>query len=774
MTGSVHLFGVRHHGVGSARSLAAALEALQPDCILIEGPPEADDLILLAAHEDMQPPVALLFYNTDQPKSSAWYPFAVFSPEWQALMYALRSGVSVRFFDLPQKHMLALAQIDHPPPQEMIAPSPDAPIDGDDPPASGDGIPREAESKEPPMDIDLTPQIDTYDPLQTLAELAGETDGERWWNRVVEEARNSIEVFEVIHEAMSLLREQQDTTFASMRRYDDLREAHMRKMIRVAVKDHERVAVVCGAWHTPALASWDAKGSAKADNDLLKGLPSVKISATFTPWTYSRLAREAGYGAGIASPGWYQHLWETPPDHALARWLGRVAGLLRDEGLLASTAQVIDAVRLIETLTALRGHGAGLDELNEASVAVLTGGQIEPLVLIRRKLIVGERTGAVPEDAPTVPLQRDLEMQRKRLRLKMAPDPIVMDLDLRNDTDRDRSALFHRLRLLNINWAEPTKADKRAMGTFHEYWSIVWTPEQAIRVIEASVWGSTIESAAISYARDTANEADALSPINQLLNRVMLAALPDVLPDVLRRLDEIASLTHDVLDLLGAIPPLVDTLRYGDVRNTDVTMVAPVLDGATRRASIGLHGATVNINDEAAANLYGVVIAANTALELAERNDLIHRWREALATVAESPSAHPLLAGTAARLLFRASALDASEAARLMRLAFSPGNEPQFGALWLEGFLTSMEHALIRDDALFALVDEWFVGLPREGFEAVLPLLRRTFSTFNKPAKRQLAERIARGERELDALPLDEERAARPLPLLREILGLNG
>jgi hypothetical protein len=40
----LHVFGIRHHGPGSARSLVRALDALQPDCVLVEGPPEADAL----------------------------------------------------------------------------------------------------------------------------------------------------------------------------------------------------------------------------------------------------------------------------------------------------------------------------------------------------------------------------------------------------------------------------------------------------------------------------------------------------------------------------------------------------------------------------------------------------------------------------------------------------------------------------------------------------------------------------------------------------------
>ncbi|SCF92528.1 hypothetical protein GA0115260_104393, partial [Streptomyces sp. MnatMP-M27] len=46
------LLGVRHHGPGSARAVRAALEACAPRVVLIEGPPEADAIVRLAAEKD--------------------------------------------------------------------------------------------------------------------------------------------------------------------------------------------------------------------------------------------------------------------------------------------------------------------------------------------------------------------------------------------------------------------------------------------------------------------------------------------------------------------------------------------------------------------------------------------------------------------------------------------------------------------------------------------------------------------------------------------------
>src|SRR5215211_5616468 len=104
---SVTVFGIRHHGPGSARSLCEALRVLAPDVILIEGPPDANDLIALAADAQMNPPVALLIYLPNEPKQAVYYPFAEFSPEWQAIQHGLAQQVPVRFIDLPQSHQFA-------------------------------------------------------------------------------------------------------------------------------------------------------------------------------------------------------------------------------------------------------------------------------------------------------------------------------------------------------------------------------------------------------------------------------------------------------------------------------------------------------------------------------------------------------------------------------------------------------------------------------------------------------------------------------------------
>ena len=101
------MLGIRHHGPGSARSLLAALAELGPDQVLIEGPADADPLVGWAASPQMRPPVAILAYAAADPRRAAFWPFAAFSPEWQALTWSAAHDVPVAFCDLPASQTLA-------------------------------------------------------------------------------------------------------------------------------------------------------------------------------------------------------------------------------------------------------------------------------------------------------------------------------------------------------------------------------------------------------------------------------------------------------------------------------------------------------------------------------------------------------------------------------------------------------------------------------------------------------------------------------------------
>jgi hypothetical protein len=403
MTKQLHVFGVRHHGPGSARAVLRALAEVRPDCVLIEGPPDADDLIASAAHVDMQPPVAILVYRADDPAHAVFYPFAEFSPEWCAIRWALENSVPVRFMDLPQSHRLQVE-----PELEATDEQPQLEVEDDERP-DDEGTTEKVVAE--PLSAEQIDQICLrLDPLLALARAAGFDDGERWWEFTFEHRRAAdSEVFTAIREAMGALRENpnaedkpEDARLAAslLDREEPLREAWMRRTIREAQREFENVAVVCGAWHVPALGEESLKSCRKDDDAKLKSLTKVKTVATWIPWTYDRLAASSGYGAGIHSPGWYEHLWRSE-GQILERWMTRVGRLLRDEDIDCSSAHVIEATRLATSLAAMRSRPlADLSDIADACRAVFCFDSDLALRLISRRLLIGERLGEVPEDTP--------------------------------------------------------------------------------------------------------------------------------------------------------------------------------------------------------------------------------------------------------------------------------------------------------------------------------------------------------------------------------------
>ncbi|QNE75483.1 hypothetical protein F0344_13400 [Streptomyces finlayi] len=770
------LLGVRHHGPGSARAVLAALEAARPRVVLIEGPPEGDALLPLAADEQMRPPVALLAHAVDDPGRAAFWPMAEFSPEWVAIRWALAHGVPARFIDLPAAHSLALT---------------------------------EPGTEEPPG----SPAVD---PIGVLAETAGYDDPERWWEDVVEHrapdggAVDPLAPFAVLAEAMTALREVYGDGGHPR---DSVREAFMRIQLRSARKEFgEEIAVVCGAWHVPALA---AKTTLAADRALLKGVPKVKTELTWVPWTHRRLARHSGYGAGIDSPGWYGHLFGAP-DRPVERWMTKVAGLLRAEDRFISSAHVIEAVRLAGGLAAVRGRPLpGLTETMDAIRAVMCEGSDVPLALVRDRLVIGETLGEVPDSAPAVPLQRDLNRLQRTLRLKPEPSERELELDLRKDTDAARSRLLHRLRLLDVGWGDRA-VGRGSTGTFRETWRLRWEPELHVRVAEAGVWGTTVLSAATAKAESEAVSATALAEVTALAERCLLGELAEALPVVMNALADRAALDADVSHLAEALPALARSLRYGDVRATDTASLGAVAAGLAERICVGLPPACTGLDADGAEELRRRIDGVHTAIGLlagagagagadagaegeagararagdqaGSADGLRERWAAVLRKLAGRDTVAGVIRGRATRLLLDDGQLSQDEAARLMGLALSPGTPPTDAAAWIEGFVGGAAGGgmlLVHDERLLSLIDAWLSGVRASAFTDVLPLLRRTFSAYEPGVRRTLGELVRRGPSPdrhrggAEPAPsgfgpgIDESRADAVVPVLRLLLGLD-
>ena len=741
----VRLMGIRHHGPGSARAVLACLEESAPDIVLIEGPAEADVIAPLAIDPEMDPPVAMLGHVLDHPERAAFYPFASFSPEWVALTWARRRDIPVRFIDLPLKHALAPDLTERP---KGRRPRP-------------------------------------IDPLAELASAAGYDDPERWWEDVVEHRSgdggahgSAMSAFDAIADAMTILRAGHDSDVARSDAEEERREAQMRVGIRKALADgHQRIDVVCGAWHVPALRELGDSKAAKADVATLRGLPKVKAAITWVPWTHRRLATATGYGAGVTAPGWYHHLFAHAGPDVIARWFTEAARVLRAADYATSAADVVEATRLASSLAVLRGRPlAGLAEVDDSARAVLGDGTDTPMRLISSALVVGAQIGTVPVSTPMVPLARDLLAEQRRLRLKPEAPVRTLELDLRKRNDLDRSRLLHRLTAIGVPWGQETEG-RRSAGTFRETWQLRWEPELEVRLIEAAALGTTVRAAASAAVAGTAGATESLAELTGLLERSLLAGLDDTIGGLVTILAERSALAHDALRLMDALAPLARTIRYGDVRGTDASALVAVVRSMVGRVAAGLVAASTGLDSDGAADMATRLHESQAALALLAVDEHVATFRRGVSALVERDGVHGLLQGVATRMLADADLLQPDVVERRVSRALSHGTPPLEAAAFVEGFLGASGTVLVHDPLLLRVLDQWISSLPADAFVDALPLLRRTFGGFDAAERRSIGERIRTGEApgtQRGETDLDPERVAAALETMAQLLGLEG
>ncbi len=742
---NIHYFGIRHHGPGSSKRVLAALQELNPSCVLIEGPTDCSELLPLLSSNDMRLPVALLAYAQADANASIFYPFAEFSPEYQATLYAMQNKVDLAFIDIPVNILLAqqLAEQEHV--TKLSEDAEDNEEDNEDThnnnaSSDKDNIANSHELETPPV---------LRDPIGQLAQLAGYEDGEAWWNDLIEQnASTDSELFETIEKAMQSLRQSVCAEHPALQR-DLVREAYMRLEIAKAKKTATGpIAVVCGAWHVPALKE---KHTAKSDRELVKTLPAKlsakKVRATWVPWTSARLSSASGYGAGVDAPMWYLHLWQQQKnEQAIALWLTNIARQLRTHGHIVSTASVIEATRLCQTLAAVRGRpNTGFEEVRDAVIACLCFGEKALWQQIEQTILLGDRVGQIPANAPLIPLIEDLQLQQKKYKLKPQALPYELSVDLRASAGLGKSTLLHRLNILDIPWGVIANSGT-SRGTFREKWQLEWQAEFSVKLVENLVYGSTIEQAASNKIIELMTAEKSLSKLAAAVSHCLESQLNHAATTGIKLLEKQGAHTSDCIELLASIAPLIDVSRYGTARNLSLEQIDELIERLTIQGALSLPYACRALSDDEAWYYRSTISDAHQALLLTDWSNAVEsQWWHALETIVDNSQSNLQVAGLASRLLYQAQRLANDDLEVLLGKMLSAAVNPADAAKYFDGFFSNAVDRLLYDDVLLNAIEHWLIGLDEESFIEFLPLFRRIFADLDAMERKRLIDRVLTG-----------------------------
>jgi hypothetical protein len=731
----VHLFPVRHHSPRSATCLRALLDTVHPELVLVEGPSDADSLIPVITDPESSPPIAILAYRTDGTPQSVMWPFATYSPEYQALLWAREHGAAARFIDWPSGVALGAGEHGHELPEE----------------------PGEAAEEKDGDRLDEVPTAEKHpgnDRFHKLAERFGLRHFNEFWDAYFETPSYDPVLF---REALTAYAdfvapaEERDAESA-------MRDKVMAEAIAAAIKDGVKpgkIVVVLGAAHVAALVRGDLPIADKPPRTVPSALAVV-------PYSYLRLSEQSGYGAGNRAPWYYERAYKDGIDFARASLMVLIefAGSLRLRGFSVSLADVIEGYRLSITLATVRGKSApGVDELAEAACATLTRGEQAPIREFLLPLIIGRRVGRLGASAGRNSLQKEFAEGLETYGLPHRDELEVVTLRLSDSKQAEASLFLHRLRVADVPYAsyagsrttvshgkKSSDDEPGGYGAFsrvREHWEAQWTPATEVALAERVVYGERFAEVCERRLNEQIDSAAHASDATRLLVDSVLTEALKATARALDTAERLSSTDDDVQSLAGAARTLAALRSYGASRSQLAqlgSVIERLLVGTFTRGRLRLPMALTG-DQEASAPAREAMAVLN---ELALAQPILDReaWFGGLREIAWNEALEPSGTGTAAALLYLARELADTDLAELLERRLNDVIRPARAADFLSGFFSVNALVLLKNREVVAALSRFLGSVAAAQFRDALPALRRAFSVLGASERRFLLEHL--------------------------------
>jgi hypothetical protein len=550
-------FPVRHHSPAAARLVQQLVLEWQPSAIAIEGPSDFNKQIseLYLPH---QLPIAIYSYvQTLENRRGAFYPFCIYSPEWQALQSAKDQQIPVEFIDIPWA---------------------DSPT----------------ERTNQNCYSDESFSHSSY--IDTLCQKLGVPDFDTLWDTLFEIDPNiSIDTYlERCHQFCYHLRTTEHQASSS----DQQREAFMAERIRSLITKYPgKILVVTGGFHSYPLYKSIVLNQALPAISNDPNPDPVAQGIALTPYSYDRLDNLTGYNSGMPNPGFYHVVWQQRSKEGwgdgnsmksrnlVDRLLAKIVTALRQRQQTASTADLIAVKTLAQGLADLRSHP---EIWRQDLIDGVIGGLVKedtgksgthPFLAAVQAVFRGGNRGQLAAGTTLPPLVQDLHQQLQHLDIFPPAKERSINLDLTPNAEftghppRHISALLHSMRIIEIVGCDRTNGTdfttRQDLVKIWERWQLQWSPEFDASAIEAAIYGSTVMEAVIAKLRERANQIQrSAEGTALLLLDAGLAGVQELTPEFYPRLVELIRQDGDFLSIARSLGHLLYLYRYDEVLGT--------------------------------------------------------------------------------------------------------------------------------------------------------------------------------------------------------------
>ena len=318
--------------------------------------------------------------------------------------------------------------------------------------------------------------------------------------------------------------------------------------------------------------------------------------------------------------------------------------------------------------------------------------------------------------------------------------------------DLERSFFLHRLRVLGIGFTRLGKAAQEN-ATWAEPWTLCWTPEAEIELVEAALKGDTVAQAAALQMKERVEGAAGMGGIAAVIEDAFTCGMPAAVRNATAALQAMAVEAVALDDLAATAHRLSAVLQYGSIRRLDAAPLIPILQQIFLRACLLLPGAC--ICDDGGAEAITEAMNRLNAASLAHESLDGEAWLHALWETAGRDDLNTRCSGFAAAILLERGVMDGETLSTEVQRRLSRGVPADLGAGWFEGLAMKNRYALIARLSLWESLSGYLDTLDEEEFKRALVFLRRAFADFSPREKSDIAENL--GEIwQLDALSVSE------------------
>lgn len=732
-------FPIRHHSPVCAWHLKETIGLYEPDCILIEGPDNANELIPVLIHPDTKPPLAIYYsyrdknaYISEEKEDyKCYYPFLSCSPELVALKCAKERAIHSEFIDLPYVEILIGT-------------------------SENKGIRKEGEKNT--YNDDYLISRSKY--ITMLCEKTGLRNFDEFWEKYFEIQGLYETTEEFVKKMLTYCYLSREHTPKEEMISDGciLRENYMKSRITEASKKYNKILVVTGGFHTFGLL--EEKTQKVKLHSISKEHQGVYAMS------YSMEAADAlnGYASGMEAPGFYHKVWTELENgtgckgayrESLLNMLIQVGKELKKKDEILSSYDEICAFSMAQGLAELRNkREPGLYELRDCVLSSFVKGEYslstdKPMKVLRR-ITTGKEIGELCSHAKLPPLVQDFENICSSFKLKVhstLEQEVILEL-FSKKKHLEMSRFFYRMEFLETNFAKKVRGanliGRKDRNLIRETWKYKWNSQVMAALIDKSASGGTLEEACTTLVSRALQNESRAKEVAMLLVKAFLMGLSEKQNQWNLRMEQVFTEDGDFFSLTGGLSHLVTLYELQDLYQTRNYLNLEKMMQSCFDKLIILLPSMAGITDEQLKDGMEACLLLYRLTRKEKFSSMEAILKETFEILCEKKGIHPGLKGAVLGLLYGFDHNKKDEISHTF-MGYIRGTKEKVKetAVFMRGlFFTARDLVFVAGDFV-EMIDFLLKRLQGDELMELLPELRMAFSYFTPKEIDRIAQKAA-------------------------------